>query len=58
MTIHHENYDTRRLERIEVVLDRLTWALEQAKAPDMKAMWAAKVYEYQRFSRREVKNGV
>ena len=53
-----ENYDTRRLERIEVVLDRLTWALEQAKAPDMKAMWAAKVYEYQRFSRREVENGV
>jgi hypothetical protein len=53
-----ENYDTRRLERIEVVLDRLTWALEQAKAPDMKAMWATKVYEYQRFSRREAENGV
>ena len=52
-----EDYDTRRLERVERVLDRLIWAFEQANAPDMKAMWATKVYEYQRFSLREAYNG-
>ena len=52
-----ENYDTRCLERIEQVLDSLTWALEQANAPDMKAMWATKIYEYQRFCRRADYNG-
>jgi hypothetical protein len=54
MTTQHEDYDTRRLSRIEWVLERLDGAAKRAQAPEMQAMWSAKVLEYQRFSRREI----
>jgi len=53
----HEDYDTRRLARIEWVLERLGRAAKRAQAPEMQVMWSAKVREYQRLSRREIGDG-